>query len=250
MTSSEIDEVLHKFGMSNYQTRLYKSLLSLKEAKVPEIADKAGVPTNKAYGDLDWLYQNEFISVSSQKPLKYKIIDPEIVLKSKLSDRIDKLESLKDNVIPKAIDSRERTEGKDIFILGGRDLFFEKMKKKLRNCSESVIATIGTSKIDSELIDIEKKIISNGVEMRFLAEHREEYLPRLKKHMDAGVKVRFSEVENVRFTVWDGHTVTFRVHGDEDEDYYSVWIDSPALANIMISYFDSVWKARSKEPDI
>ncbi len=245
-----MEDLLYKLGLSNYQARLYKALVNLEEGTVSKIAKEAEIPTNKAYGDLEWLYENEFISLSSKKPLRYKIIDPEVVLQSKIERRINKLENLKDKTSEVVSNPKKTKKSSDVSILRGRDLFFSRMKKQLRNCENSVLATIGTSRVDSELLKIEEEVTSRGVDMRFIAGYNEDAVPRIKKHIDVGVNVRFSEQENVRFTVWDEEVITFRVHTENDEDYYSIWIESPALARIMKSYFNTVWESSFKKEEI
>lgn len=247
-----IEDLLYDLDLTKYQTELYKALLRIKRGKVSEIAEEAGVPRNKAYSALESLYEDEFISISSKKPLKYSIVDPKAVLKSKIDRKIDSLESLKENVVPNVSEFKESSSGRDsnVSILRGRDLFFARMKEQLRNSEKSVLATIGTSRIDAELLKIEKEATSKGVDMRFIADYNEDAVPGLKKHLDAGVKVRFSEQENVRFTVWDRKIVTFRVHPEEEgEEYYSIWVESPALARIMASYFNNVWEDSSKKEE-
>lgn len=244
-----IDDLLYDLGLTKYQTKLYKSLLRLKEGKVSEISEEAGVPRNKAYSALESLYEDEYISISSKKPLKYRIVDPKSVLKSKVDRRISDLESLKENVVPNVSDFKEKSSSSNVSILSGRDLFFARMKEQLKNCEKSVLATIGTSRVDAELLKVEDEVTSKGVNMKFIADYNKDAVPRLKKHLDAGVDVRFSEQENVRFTVWDEKIVTFRVHTEQDENYYSIWVESPALARIMKSYFNNVWKSSSKKEE-
>lgn len=53
-----IDDLLYDLDLTKYQTELYKALLKLKEGKVSEIAEEAGVPRNKAYSNLEKLYKD------------------------------------------------------------------------------------------------------------------------------------------------------------------------------------------------
>ena len=48
-------DMLKDFGLSEYEARMYFSLLTLGEAKVTAIVRKASVPQSKAYSVLDSL---------------------------------------------------------------------------------------------------------------------------------------------------------------------------------------------------
>lgn len=239
-----LSETLSSLGLSGYKNRLYTSLLTLGKATVPEIAKKAVVPVNKAYADMEWLYEQGYISLSNKKPLVYKVVDPKLILSSKLDAEIKELERLKKEISRLKIS--EAVEKQDVTILYGRDNFFNKMKEQLKKSEFSVDATIETSRVDSELLRIEEAVIGKGLKMRFIAAPFKDYLPRIKKHLRAGVKVRFLEPENVRFTIWDKKLVTLRMHEMGKKDYFSIWIESPALARILADYFNKLWeKARS-----
>jgi len=68
-----IVDILRDFGLSEYEARMYFSLLTLGEAKVTSITRKASVPQSKAYDVLDRLIAKGFVELSkAERPKQYR----------------------------------------------------------------------------------------------------------------------------------------------------------------------------------
>jgi sugar-specific transcriptional regulator TrmB len=66
-------DMLKDFGLSEYEARMYFSLLTLGEAKVTAITRKASVPQSKAYDVLDRLIAKGFVKLSNaERPKQYQ----------------------------------------------------------------------------------------------------------------------------------------------------------------------------------
>jgi sugar-specific transcriptional regulator TrmB len=69
----KIIRMLRDFGLSNYEARLYFTLLTIGEAKVCEMTKKASVPQSKAYEVLDNLQSKGFVEQCDVvRPKKYR----------------------------------------------------------------------------------------------------------------------------------------------------------------------------------
>ncbi len=66
-------DMLKDFGLSEYEARMYFSLLTLGEAKVTAVVRKASVPQSKAYSVLDSLMAKGFVELSrDERPKQYR----------------------------------------------------------------------------------------------------------------------------------------------------------------------------------
>jgi len=74
-------DMLKDFGLSEYEARMYFTLLALGEAKVTAITRKASVPQSKAYDVLDRLIAKGFVELSKEeRPKQYKAKAPKEVV--------------------------------------------------------------------------------------------------------------------------------------------------------------------------
>lgn len=68
----EIVDMLRDFGLSNYEAKMYFTLLTIGEAKVMKITRKASVPHSKAYDVLDRLQEKGFVELKGTSPKRYR----------------------------------------------------------------------------------------------------------------------------------------------------------------------------------
>jgi len=68
----EIVDMLRDFGLSEYEAKMYFTLLTIGEAKVMKITRKASVPQSKAYDVLDRLQEKGFVELRGTAPKRYR----------------------------------------------------------------------------------------------------------------------------------------------------------------------------------
>ncbi len=81
----KVIENLKLLGMSEYEARVYTSLVKLGKATAREVHDDSGVPRARVYDVLDKLAKKGFVDVEEAEPKRYRAVEPEkIVEKLKL----------------------------------------------------------------------------------------------------------------------------------------------------------------------
>jgi sugar-specific transcriptional regulator TrmB len=107
----EVLSMLNKFGLCEYEARMYFTLLTVGEAKARIITRKASVPASRAYNVLERLKAKGFVELTkADRPKEYKAEALEKVLKIAIKEKqkairclknsYDKLQRIKQTIAP------------------------------------------------------------------------------------------------------------------------------------------------------
>ena len=93
--------------------------------------------------------------------------------------------------------------------------------------------------MDAELLRILIKKQKQGLDIRALGPLEKEKIRLIK---EAKIKIRNYTPGSTRFLVYDKEMVVIRLR-KEDNNYYSIWIKSKLMAEILEDYFNMLWKS-------
>jgi sugar-specific transcriptional regulator TrmB len=239
-----LKNILTEIGLSSYKRQTYLALIKIGSGTIQQIAKNSKVPACKIYENLKWLYENGYISLVVQKPLTYRANNPNIILKSEINKRKEQLITIE----------KELSQFKPIFIedekdivqiTNSREAFFNKMKEAIINSKNSISYSVKNWSTDAEIWRLLNESNKKGVKIRCLGPINEKNEERIKELSSVGVKTRNFNPPTTRFSIFDKKTVVLRLR-KEESSYYSIWIKSEILAEILENYFDIVWNNSKK----
>lgn len=73
---------LRELGLNSYETKLWVALLSRGVSTAGQLSDVANVPRSRSYDVLESLRKKGFVSVKHGKPISYKAVAPEEVIRT------------------------------------------------------------------------------------------------------------------------------------------------------------------------
>jgi sugar-specific transcriptional regulator TrmB len=98
MTSVENENVLEKYGLTNYEFAAYKTLLHRGACDAKKLSDSSKVPTGRIYDVTGSLESKGLIDIQKySRPKLYSPIDPSTGLKNLLDRKKEELETLTEN---------------------------------------------------------------------------------------------------------------------------------------------------------
>src|SRR4030067_1614035 len=86
-----MDGILRELGFSDYEIKVYITLLQYETLKGKDISEKSRVPNGRTYNILEKLEKKGLISIIPVKPKTFKIIKPETALKNYIESKKDEL---------------------------------------------------------------------------------------------------------------------------------------------------------------
>jgi len=84
---------LGELGLSGYEERAYRALLSLGHAPAGEVATASGVPTGRIYDVLNGLAARGVVGVRETEPRTYEAVRPEVAVEHLLAERREELDA-------------------------------------------------------------------------------------------------------------------------------------------------------------
>ncbi len=242
--------LLKKLGFTEYEARTYVALSELGPSTAKEISEYSKLPKNKTYEMLNKLENKEKIVSLPVTPRKYKILDIN-QLKENVTDQKKQI-NLIEKKLNKFIEESSKPklkEFKEIFwIIRGKKAIIEKMTNQNKKAKKEILSINRLSTANPVNLRNMKIAINNGAKVKFLA-------PDLKNNKQAlkwqsiGCELRdYDEIKygpiGTRIGVFDKKIVRI-TFGEPDvnreEDYITLWAESPHLANILRNYFMNIW---------
>ncbi len=179
MTESVVDK-LKKLGLTEYEARVYLSLLMDHLNSATKLSKKSGVPRTKIYSVLRSLQQKGWVKIYSGIPLLFRAVNPSEVFDKIRKDFEEFLDSIETAL------SGEVGNMKEKFVIKKFDLGLKDLKGELRKAK-----TIWISNATTDFLERIKDTFSENAEVKVLL------FPGEKKINVKYVKFKEADVEIV-----------------------------------------------------
>ena len=240
-------DALRKIGLTEYEAKSYLALLTYGPMAGRTVADKSGVPPTRVFDALKSLSDKGFVSITSEKPMMFQAIEPEIAVKGFLSEKISTLQSVEKTVIESLKNIKKPlvfeeikekvivTHGFDNMFKIGNDMF-EKAKK------EMLIFSSGEEIPHSHKIAWKKATI-RSVKTRFITQkYDKENIHILKEFKELGAAIRYYPSKDYSIAIQDKERACIIVKNPlEPKDRIVTLFDSKDLARSLADWFEIIW---------
>lgn len=240
----KVKEILQALGFSHYKAETYLSLLKIGSGTIQQISKNSSVPACKLYENLKWLHEQGYLSLTLQKPLTYKINNPQVILQEELNKRKSQLDNI-ETALHKLSFALPPPEADLVQLTNSREAFFRKIKESVANSKSSISYLVKGWTLDAELWRLLRNKKKEGVKIRALGPLNPKTRPKTRWLNQAGIAIRNYLPQTTRFSVFDKKVIVIRLRKDE-ANYYSIWIKSEVLAEILENYFELLWKNAKK----
>jgi sugar-specific transcriptional regulator TrmB len=130
---------LSDLGLSQYESKVYTSLIRSKVMTAKEISDVCGIPYGKVYETLSSLAKKGFISILPTRPMKYKVVSPDKVIELVRKDKVDAINRI-GILLKKEFGSKWKEHNQNEYlILNGRRAVFAKAKEMMLSSKKNII---------------------------------------------------------------------------------------------------------------
>ena len=193
---------LQKVGLTEYEAKVYLSLLRDHLNSATKLSEKSCVPRTKIYQVLESLERKGWIRIYSGIPLLFRAVDPDDVFEKIKKNYGEFLQSIQATL------DREVMEMKEKFVILKFDVGLRSLKEEMRKAK--------TIWINNATTDFLKKVndtFSEDAEVRVLLFPREKKIDgKNVQFREAGVKivcmVRNKEVPSMSITLDESRTFT------------------------------------------
>ena len=247
---------LAEHGLTEYQARVYLTLLDLGAATARQIPPLSRVPRTRIYATMQQLHEKGLVEILPETPLRYKAVPFAAYLRQMAQDlrgRATQLDANLDALSREfAILAREQPEERGRFeAIYGRRNVRERLIKMYDGLQREVIG-IGTTKspgrimraFGSSVVEKSKAGASLKYAFYFTPENRD----------DVKVLLKYAEVRHIDFMmpvymhVVDGREFLITHPIPDDDSYYrgediAIWTDDPAIARALSEMAQKIWES-------
>ena len=246
-------QLLKQFGFTEYEIKIYTTLLQRGAATAKEIADSSGVPSNKVYAALLELIEKGFVATLNLRPKQYKITSMQ-PFKDILMSRKKEIKKTERTLASfQQMLQQKHHDLEDVaLVLKGKKKIVQMLAEASENTKEFGYSFVGDLYFDYLSARSVANAIQKGVDFRFLVHKNTEHIREVKQWKKIGVKIKYypkKEQKSIRFSTFDAKVCRITIGKPEivnEEDYLSFWIESPAFASLLRDQFLNMWK-KSKD---
>ncbi|MGC8812123.1 MAG: TrmB family transcriptional regulator [Candidatus Aenigmatarchaeota archaeon] len=251
---SELLEAFKEFGLSEYETKVYNTLIFLGPSKVGRISKISKVPQSKIYGVLEELTEKQLVEVFDGRPKEFRAIHPRLAFKNLLQKKEENLKILRDkiNFLSKALgqfkDEEDFCEG--IWVQKNEKNWevLNRFSEMLDNCEEYAFDVTKDFSLTQPLKESLRKCARKGIKLMTISTIKfdRESLYRVKWFYDNGLKIKIFETENhPRVLIVDGKEVGIRLETNiSKKNFYFqfIWSKNKSLVKLFDNYARTLWK--------
>ena len=254
MKKEQIIEMLMSLGLSEYEAKVYITLVLSGPCNVSSISKESGVPQSKIYEMLDRLENKQLIETISQVPKTVKAIPPEIALKNLIEEKENKMSELKKSVevlteTLRPIDTEEKIEG--VWTIKGKKWseYINKAAEIYDRCQKYAFCIsrdfAWSSRMAEAVIDCQKRKVP--IRTICIGDIDEVNYYRARWFSEHGVEIKLYKTNlHPRIIVGDGKEVLIRLDESpvkrDNFSFTSIWSKDKSLAKVIDSYTKNLWK--------
>jgi len=255
MKKKEIIDILKNFGLTEYESRVYSTLVFSGISKAGIISKESEVPQSKIYSVLESLIFKQLVEKIDGRPQEFKAIAPKIALNNLLIEQERKIDSLKLKIdeLSEFLRPLKPTENvmNGIWTTKGKGWkeFFNRVSEMLERSQKYVIAISRDFSRSIELSDALKSCYKRGVDIKLMGMRKidESNYYKAKWYQNYGIPIRIFETKvHPRMVVMDGKEILLRLDNDplkkDKFTFNSIWSADPSIVKIFDTYLKNIWK--------
>ena len=254
MEKEEILRTLVRCGLSEYESKVYSSLVILGPSKAGDVSKEAKVPQSKIYEILDNLMNKQLVEMFDGRPKEFKAADPEVALRNILEEKTAEINKLKIHVATVSGFMKPKKEEEvigGIWTIKGEKFreFFNKASEMMKRSEKYIYAITRDFSRSYPMSIAAKECMRRGVKIRVIGMENinEKNYYRALWYKDQGIDVRCFETKvHPRIIVVDGKELLLRLDYNPQKRnrfrFNSLWSEDPSLINVMDNYVKNMWK--------
>lgn len=254
--SDKAKKSMESLGLTNYEIRVYTSLLFSGSNTAAEISKKSGVPYSKIYDVLNSLYVRGWAYSDNQRPQNFFPKSPNNAVEAIMIEMENNLRSNKNTIINELMPIYEKTglkEKPDIWVVSGLYNIAIKVTEIIQSTKEELLIAI--PKIPENVIKsiqpLLRELFEKGIKIIILAS--EETNSETIKAMSRVAEVRLKNDMFGGGVIGDSrHVLILLGEGKNDTitngsyDTIAIWAEHVGLATFAKDYFHYLWEDAKK----
>jgi len=191
------------------------------------------------------LQKKGLITIMQETPKIFQAIDPDIVIKDAINEKLKKYQELEKN-LPEKLKGIQKTKLKEkvsekIALVSGED---PKLYRHVFKTSTKRLRRIYTcEERHYDRVKIVNNLVKKGVQVEYLiTKITNKGLEYMREDIKNGVKIKYHPIENLRLVLKDDKESIIQIKNPRDpNDRICIFVQSEELTDALGHYFDNIW---------
>lgn len=245
---NRFSRTLRPLGLSEYEVRVFLTLVKNGPANYRNVARESNVPTGKIYHVLSTLGAKGFVEIIQTKPKIYRAVEPKIALRRRLKqleedffelerkirDELPNLQlqySLKHDIIRGVLSE----------ILVGCNSFTKSIQNTLLKALDEVLIVTPKFDVKPHEEDVFMRLLERGVSVKVLCSGFEESSEDIvSRFLDLGAQIRMQEAVDDKYYVVDDKSVYTFINSSGEN--ICLQVHGTALCRVLKERFEERWE--------
>jgi len=244
MGNRELDALLEKIGLTEYESKTLSTLFRMGEAEAPAISRLAQVPKTRVYDVLDKLVEKNLVIEIKGRPKRYRGIDAKKALETLLLSRKSELQELESgiaNLGTMLSDSQKEEPGETVMKVKDKHDFERILAQEISKAKTSIVGFSEVTDKEHTLREAIELAKGKKVDMRLINSYPNDWLGKASemRQLEHGLNAFIVDGKRVILALSD-----FK---QEKPDYhFTIFHDHKPMANAFQHYFDKCWAVAKK----
>ena len=244
MNNKELNTLLEKIGLTEYESKTLGTLFKIGEAEAPAISRMAQVPKTRVYDVLDKLVERDLVIEIQGRPKRYRAREPDKVFLELLNYKKKEIRELENETTE--LQSRltvgisDEGTGEKVLKVKERQDFVRILAQEITRAKDSVLAFTELGAKQSILRNAILQAKTNNVSVKMLHALDESELGKLK---DLDIEHKKSK-HGIEAYIIDGKKLVMALSDfskSQPEYHFPIWNDSPIITPLS-SHFSRLWQ--------
>ena len=244
MNSKELNTLLEKIGLTEYESKTLGTLFRMGEAEAPAISRLAQVPKTRVYDVLDKLVEKNLVIEIRGRPKRYRGIEAKKAMDSLLGKKQTELKGLQDRVTDLGsllLSSQKEEIGETVMKVKDRHDFERILAQEITKAKTSLVGfseVTGKEQALKDAIDLAK---SNKVNIKLINSFQNDWLKKSAevRQLEHGLNAYIIDNKKVILALSD-------FKQEKPEYHFTIFHGNKPMANALQHYFDNCWQRAKK----
>jgi sugar-specific transcriptional regulator TrmB len=234
--SDSAREVLKKYGLSEYESKAYATLVELGSASVREICKFAGIPQPRAYDTLAKLESKGLVETQDGRPLVYRAVPPKDAF-----DRLEKGLKAQTALAAEEFASHygyERSNA-EMWTIKGQTNIINKIEEMLDSVEEELLLALPTAVLEKVKPSLDKAL-NRKVKTRLMLSQRgnpQAQIPLIDNSIDF---TRKDDIPSILVLIDRREALlSSGCTNNYQGPWVSVWTNEPSFIELVSMFFAS-----------
>ncbi len=254
MGKKEIVQSLKQFGLTEYESKVYSSLIFIGPSKAGEVARESTVPQSKIYEVLESLMSKQLIEMFGGRPKEFRAIEPKNALTGLIERRESELGRLKSSVedltdlLKPMLTTEDVIEGIWTQKSEKKNEVLNRLTDMLSRSKKYAYDITRDFSYSGKMRETLKQCKRRGVKIRtiVLGGINESNYFKAKWFQANGFQIKSFETSvHPRILVVDGREVSIRLDNNPVRNrftFHSIWFEDPSLVKVFDNYMKNLWE--------